>query len=214
MNWMKRSRAGFSRARRGKGAFTLVELLVVIGIMALLATLVASLATGAGKKKVRARATGLIAELSTAIDGYKDKMGFYPPHPKDYKRPPLYYCLKGTQRILNDPSDPANVKEFKPVEGKGLDPTTIKNVFDLGGFVNFVPEGQKPKDFYPNLKESNVAEENGVKYIVIPYKGPNGEFNPVFYDASSDKRHNRDSYDIWVEVTIGRETAVIGNWRD
>lgn len=199
----------WKRTSQRRCGFTLIELLVVIAIIATLAALVASLAAGAGRKKVRARATALIEEVTTAIEGYKDKMGFLPPdNPQKPDRPPLYYLLKGTTNLAG---------AFAPVEGQTLNSDDIDKVFGLKGFLNSVPVGQKPKDFYPGLKQSNVGTQkiNGkdVKFIVMPYKGPDGDFNPVRYDASSQSRHNPESYDLWVEVMIGRETVIIGNWR-
>jgi len=39
------------------------------------------------------------------------------------------------------------------------------------------------------------------------------KFNPWYYDASSTNRHNSRSFDLWTEITIGRDVQVIGNWK-
>jgi hypothetical protein len=62
------------------------------------------------------------------------------------------------------------------------------------------------------LKEKNIKEQNGVKYIVLPYKGPEGDFNPLRYNLSSPSK-NPGSFDLWIEVVVGGKTNTIGNWR-
>ncbi len=59
-------------------AFTLVELLVVIGIIAILAALVLQAAGLIQKKGARDRAISEIAALGTALESYKADNGDYP----------------------------------------------------------------------------------------------------------------------------------------
>src|SRR6185437_11689408 len=69
-----------SGARRYR-AFTLIELIVVIGIIIVLAGLVLSTAGYARKKGARARAETEIAAMSAAIENYKADNGIYPRGP-------------------------------------------------------------------------------------------------------------------------------------
>src|SRR4029450_7125643 len=69
------------RARRGDqeyDAFTLIELVVVIGIIIILAVLVLSTVGYARKKSARARAETEIAAMSAACENYKADNGIYP----------------------------------------------------------------------------------------------------------------------------------------
>jgi len=66
-----------SGARRYR-AFTLIELIVVIGIIIVLAGLVLSTAGYARKKGARARAETEIAAMSAACESYKADNGVYP----------------------------------------------------------------------------------------------------------------------------------------
>src|SRR5258705_8771185 len=66
-----------SCARR-YSAFTLLELMVVIGIIIVLAGLVLSTAGYARKKGARARAETEIAAMSAACENYKADNGIYP----------------------------------------------------------------------------------------------------------------------------------------
>jgi type II secretory pathway pseudopilin PulG len=73
-----------ARARRdnqGYNAFTLIELIVVVGIIIILAGLVLSTAGYARKKSARARAETEIAAISAACENYKADYGIYPRGP-------------------------------------------------------------------------------------------------------------------------------------
>src|SRR6478672_13808685 len=63
---------------RRYNAFTLIELIVVIGIIIVLAGLVLSTAGYARKKGARARAETEIAAISAACENYKADNGVYP----------------------------------------------------------------------------------------------------------------------------------------
>jgi type II secretory pathway pseudopilin PulG len=66
------------RHQRHYNAFTLIELIVVIGIIIVLAGLVLSTAGYARKKSARARAETEIAAMSAACENYKADNGVYP----------------------------------------------------------------------------------------------------------------------------------------
>lgn len=194
-----------SHRRRGRDrGFTLIEILVVIAIIAVLAGLIVNLAPVVGEKKVRARAEALLAEIETAIEFYKNDVGYLPPDNMGMNkpnRPPLYYALTGMR-----PADDAAV-EFLDREGNRFTSAQLTTEFGVPGFVS-------ARDFYENLVPKHVQDEpnSGFKYLAIPATGPEGDFNPVNYDASSENRRNTDSYDLWVEVKIGGDTVTIGNW--
>ena len=59
-------------------AFTLIELLIVIAIIAILAGLILSTAGGIQKKAARSRAESEVAALSAALESYKADNGDYP----------------------------------------------------------------------------------------------------------------------------------------
>lgn len=67
----------FTRCR--SGAFTLIELMVVIAIIAILAGLTLSTLGYVNRKGAESRARAEVAALSAAIDSYKLDFGVYPP---------------------------------------------------------------------------------------------------------------------------------------
>jgi prepilin-type N-terminal cleavage/methylation domain-containing protein len=72
-----RAKAGHS-SFTARSAFTLIELVVVVGIILILAGLVLSTAGYARKKGARARAETEIAAMSAACESYKADNGIYP----------------------------------------------------------------------------------------------------------------------------------------
>jgi type II secretion system protein G len=63
---------------RAKGAFTLIELLIVMAIIAILASLVLAAAGSVQKKGARSRAEGEIKAVEAALESYKSDNGDYP----------------------------------------------------------------------------------------------------------------------------------------
>jgi prepilin-type N-terminal cleavage/methylation domain-containing protein len=90
--------------RAGKQAFTLIEMLVVIAVMATLAALIFPVIKGVNAAKVRSRTRAEMAQIITAIENYQAKLGHYPPdnvtNPATGGVNPfinlLYYELSGT----------------------------------------------------------------------------------------------------------------------
>src|SRR2546422_10385866 len=69
---------GARRSERGYNAFTLIELIVVVGVIIILTGLVLSTVGYARKKGARARAETEIAAISAACESYKADNGVYP----------------------------------------------------------------------------------------------------------------------------------------
>ena len=69
---------GARRSERGYNAFTLIELIVVVGVIIILTGLVLSTVGYARKKGARARAETEIAAMSAACESYKADNGVYP----------------------------------------------------------------------------------------------------------------------------------------
>src|SRR5437868_7828020 len=91
-------------------AFTLIELVVVVGIIIVLAGLVLSTVGYARKKGARARAETEMAAISAAIENYKADNGIYVRGP-------------GTAMTVGSTAIPANVTDTLNAKANG-DPTS------------------------------------------------------------------------------------------
>ena len=200
-------------SRDAATAFTLIELLVVIAIIALLSGLIANLLPKAADAKVRSRARAELSQLELTIDYYKDKRGYYPPdNPANPGSNSLYYELSGT-RFENG--------GYTTLLGDGpLAQASVPQAFGAASFINCnSPTGaDDAANYFRGMKVSQqvkAIDVNGVtvKLLGVSAKGPSGDFCPWFYNVSSPI-HNPNSYDLWVEVTLGGQTRQLGNWKD
>jgi type II secretory pathway pseudopilin PulG len=118
---------------RAKGAFTIIELLVVISIIIILAGLILSTGGYVQKKGARSRAEAEIAAISAALENYKADNGIYPSDATKTDVDPtasptpaaaslyLYEQLSGDAD--NDPSRVAEMKSYFPFKPNQLSPT-------------------------------------------------------------------------------------------
>ncbi len=60
-------------------AFTLVELLIVIGVIAILAAMSFPIMGAIKRSEILHRAQAELGQVETAIESYKTKLGYYPP---------------------------------------------------------------------------------------------------------------------------------------
>ena len=228
---------GKSGGRRG---FTLVELLVVIVIIGILASLVVGLSGTAGRKMRESRTRAELTAIGTAIESYKAKFGHYPPdNPKDPALNSLYYELTG---CLYSPAR----KTFRdPKVGTVMKVQAIKEHFGVEGFINTARTERELKKFYEPTSKTvrHISEEHGdsdageghvkhhsdeVHVLCVPVPWPLGRddhpvrhhgkvakgINPWRYVAGQSVVHNIGKYDLWAEIVVGDEVLVISNWRN
>lgn len=218
-------------SRRFAG-FTLIELLVVISIIGILAGLVIPLSGVATAKMRINRTKGELNNLVTAIETYKLETGEYPPDngllkdlpATDQKytnyaaKSPLFYELVGAV-FTNNPAPQYRVLALNtPVK-----PADLKAVFNVDGIRNSARSRAEIDYKGYSARESQFAELSNsppVMILTVPVPGPyvlqgnKGKINPWFYDASSTNRHNRNGFDLWAQITIGKEVNIIGNWKN
>lgn len=223
------------RARRGLrhcgGAFTLIELLVVISIIALLASLTVGLSGLASRKSKEARVKGDLNRLATAIDNYKAAIGSYPrDNPGRPSTNQLFYELSGTYYVASAASGQFQI----PGRSVSISAQAVTTYFRAPGFGNSVRRdaGEKLKfteEFKP--AQSKMVNANPpVEILIVPTKGPetftyNGKvaplpiraadgtlINPWLYDSSSPNRNNRRGFDLWAEISIGKQVIRFSNW--
>src|SRR5436309_1783804 len=122
--------------RHSLHAFTLIELLTVIAIIALLAAMLFPITGAVNRAKIRSRTQAQLAQIETGIQSYKGKFGHYPPdNPDNQKLNQLYYELMGT--TLNN-------GVYTTLDGSAkINVAALTTTFGpkVGGFVNCAKGG-------------------------------------------------------------------------
>jgi prepilin-type N-terminal cleavage/methylation domain-containing protein len=207
-------------------AFTLIELLVVIAIMGVLAALLLPVVGAVKKHQYIYHTQTEMAQLETAIDRYKAAYGFYPPdNPGNPLTNQLYFELVGT--VYNQTNPPP---VYTTLDGSAqINTTLLGTVFGpgVGGFVNCTKFGAgedspAARNFLPDLRP-NQAGTNGVhgttvKFLLSPVGGPDVSYMPMGWPDVNPWRYvcpginNPGSYDLWIQLSIGKQTNLICNW--
>ena len=131
------------RQRRVDDGFTLIEIMVVILILGLLATIVVQSLRGAADKAKKTKAQADLAEIKTALDRYYLDNGFYPTSdqgltalvsPPSNGRVPANYESGGYIERL--PKDPWGTGYFYQSDGnsyvlKSLGPDGVESADDI-----------------------------------------------------------------------------------
>jgi len=212
-------------------AFTLIELLTVIAIIGVLATLSFSALGRIKRQQYIGNATAEMEKLETAIERYKAAYGFYPPdNPANALVNQLYFELLGTTNLAIPPAAPF----YRSLD----DPTIQVQQSDLNtafgpsvsGFMNCSKPGSgedapKAQNFLLNYKPDQITlfsnNNVGIKIIVTSVGGPDITYKPLGPGAtginpwrynSSSPTNNPGGYDLWIQLCISGKTNLICNW--
>jgi prepilin-type N-terminal cleavage/methylation domain-containing protein len=175
-------------------AFTLVELLVVISIIAVLAAFTVPVLKSLKRTQVIKQTQAEMAQLETAIDSYKAAYGFYPPSNPKYNPnnpatfiqamfSPLYFELLGTTNnngVYYTLDGSANISSQPPPA-----PSAIQNAFGVGGILNCMKPGAGEdapvaRNFMTGLKHPSQSDNHGNQY---GYMTNNGVLAAIFLGA-------------------------------
>jgi prepilin-type N-terminal cleavage/methylation domain-containing protein len=208
--------SGFNRMRTilppPRCAFTLIEMLVVIAVIAILAALLVGGLGRSSESKVRSRVKVELKQLEGAIDSFHKRHGFYPAD--NGKQLAGNVLNTGTNQLFYELTSTSYENDtFTDILGQAINSPQIESIFGVKGFIN---SDTNKANFLSNLKPSgyaNAPTTPAVRVLVVPYKGSGGDFNPWHYN-SSNPEHNPDKYDLWAEVEVGGKSMTIGNWQD
>ena len=204
-------------------AFTLIEVLVVIAIIAALAALILPVAGAVKRHAYIQTAQSEMAQVQTALERYHSAYGFYPP---GCRFGPvvnqLYFELTGTTN---------KGSEFVTLDNSAqISPADATSWFGASGFMNCSKSGgdesaPHAQNFLPDLKPTQIVawKTNGVdvaNLLVVSVGGPDQTFMPLGanYPGVNPWRyaypgtHNPGSYDLWVQLDISGTTNLICNW--
>ncbi len=211
------------KTSRRSAAFTLIEMLVVIGIVGILAALVLGVGPVVTKAKARSKAKAELGKLVTLIESYHAKVKQYPPdNPINSAIHPLFYELMGT--TYN--STTTNWVTLNKQET--ISYSTFITYFGQSGLLNVTDGDSQAKQIYEGIKASEHAEykvgsnpcDPTVELLISSVPGnpasmindANGKaVNPWRYN-SRNPTHNKKKFDLWIEIRVGNTYETVGNW--
>ena len=180
-----------------KRAFTLLELLAVIVIIAVLAALTVGLYSAVRDKTVESTILAEMEQVKLALQSYKEKHGNFPPS----LRPPpyplsgpannkLYYYLSGEAELMRS----FNLTSLAQLHD--LDPGIIKEHRIKDGIKNLLPNLKK-EQFHTIV--NGKLKNRGVLYSPLPDKDDTTKRAPWIYNSRTPT-HNRETYDLSVKI--------------
>ena len=210
----RKSKTGNARA------FTLVELLVVISIMAVLAGFTIPVLKSVKRQQYLKTARAELEQIKTALENYHDKYNTYPPsNSNNPMLNPLYYELSGTvQNGLN----------YQTLDGSASIPqTTYASTFG-GGIVNCTrgsgEDAASAKNFISGLNQNRFGTyTGGITILITSVGGPDQSYldllsasgglsgNPFRYIYPGV--NNPKSFDLWIDLSISGKTNRLSNWK-
>ena len=195
------------RCGRHYNAFTLIELIVVVGIIIVLAGLVLSTVGYARKKGARARAETEIAAMSAAIENYKSDNGIYP-------RGPASAITIGTVTIPANATDNLNAR-LRGDPADTTDPTYGETSLYLYTLLsgdstgNRSPTGKSYMAFKPNMLLP-AGGTGPVTAISDPFGNSYGYSTANQADPVTPKGYN-PTFDLW-STAGGTTTSDAPKW--
>ena len=201
-------------------AFTLIEMLVVIGVIGILAGILLGVLPAAQRKGIRGRVKTEMAAIDMAIKNYKAKNNFFPPDNKlDVARPQLFYELTGTIQETQPPPPPIRYKSIYASADPALTETDLKALFGVGGFLNSAPapEESDVPIFHKIRGDRQVRHFPAAtlpehRLLAAPRQGMDGQPAVWRYATGPGATNNPGEFDLWAEIEIGGKKIVIGNW--
>ena len=218
-----------TRAEANSG-FSLIELLVVIGVIVLLAALTFPIIGAVRRAQTMSRTRAELAHIETAIEAYKTKLGYYPPDnpltPADWTKNQLFFELSGTTVTLDSSGKPS---VYQTLDGSasiavGNFATAFGTGTKVAGFMNCTQPGagddaRRATKFLAGLKAAQFLKVESLKTTVLGVSmsgwpvltGQTGEIVPYGYN-SSNPQHNPKSFDLWVDIYVDGKTNRVNNW--
>jgi prepilin-type N-terminal cleavage/methylation domain-containing protein len=216
---------------RATSAFTLIELLIVIAIVAIITSMLLVAGSAVVKKSNLQRAESERDQLVTAIDAYKNKYGFYPPGNASGNglTNQLFYELLGTQPAVSSGTATAG---FATLDGGNyISAGALLATFGVSTFMNCAKgsgdDATPGRTFLAGLKSGEIASNtvaSGSYTFIVTAANSDSVYTPMPGVSSLAGRpanpwryvcpgtNNPNSYDLWVQVFVGNKTNLICNW--
>lgn len=196
--------------------FTLIELLIVIAIIAILAALLFPAGAKIMQVAAKKRAQAELERMDAAINSYKLKLGYYPPDTAfSSGTNTLYFELAGCSiernssgQVIRYVSLDKNIGAT-PAQLGTLGATGIMNASSPAGS----DDGIVAQSFLKEIKDSQMGNLGSLAVLGVQIDGPQmvGQVSLFRYN-SSNPQHNKNSFDLWVDILLGGKTNRINNW--
>jgi prepilin-type N-terminal cleavage/methylation domain-containing protein len=224
-----------NHTKTGIMGFTMIEILTVIAIIGIVAAMILTGGEYAAKMKMETAVKAEREKLQTMIDNYQSKLNFYPPDNGNLASLSLtaplaqYESLTASNALIYELTGVTNTNSTKAIIFTGdiislaaadpfskyLNRTGIGNA-DSSEPQNFFKPSPKRQE-YTNYPGTQATGPEAVLGLLVPAQLVKTLPNFWHYDASSPRRHNQNSYDLWAEFQVGTKhgSPIIetnGNW--
>lgn len=181
------------RFSRVTSSFTLVEMLTVIAIIAILAGLVLSAASGVMKTTARSRARSEMAAMSAALESYHEDNGIYPP--------------AANFPDNNYPQDAAPTGPIYQLSSQ----TLYQALTGQNNYLTAAPAGTK---IYMSFKASQLGNTTAGAntYIKDPFGNSYGYFTGSGTAANQLPNNGTNQYDLWSTGGDVAQPGVTNSW--
>lgn len=183
------------RCSRRFSGFTLVELLAVVGIIALIAGLIVATAGYANRKSLRSKAEAQLRQIELALELYKNEEGYYP------------VTSANVQQVLG----------ISHTNHVGTSNNVLSLYTAITGYsiTNAPPNKPERTSYFPEIKPDMIQKVGTTNYLVDPYGNIWGYFSAPKNSAFRTNQYNPRSYDLWsYGITPSEPTnSLICNWR-
>ena len=197
---------GSRQARRWRRAFSLVELLMVVGIIALLAGLTLGAASGVMTHAARSRAASEIQAMNTGLESYKTDNGAYPVGNTT--------AISGS--ILLGPPSPGTYPVDPIIANSAAYQTASEALYQaLSGQKYYADTPHSLGNTYMPFRANQVGNPSAnLTYVKDPWTYPYGYSNGDANNPQAQYPYNgTHGYDIWTTGgTNGSKTTDAANW--
>ena len=216
-----------SRSRGSSRAFSLIELMVVVAVIAIIAGITIPVVKGLLEKRAKAGVKANLKSLEALITEYHSKYNSYPlDNPTNTQVSPLFYELMGMT------FDHTLIPPRYQMEDSSLSEPMVQKYFGQDGLRNVTqladqgdPQAPKYKRFMETVNANDyrtVENPDNVEIRLLRVKvkdedaymvrGSDGMLFNVWHYRSTNPTNNQGKFDLWAYFEVGGSRFRVSNW--